>query len=236
MPAAWPRSWRQQRGLQLVFLNGCSTQGQVQGPARRRGAAVIATDQAIDDAIATDFATRFYQGLAGGAAIGTAFERGGGRDARCRAGAAIRHLGAAEEAADRRPPLPWRLHPARRRGALDWNLPEAADDPLFGLPHLPPLDLPDKPYRYLDWYRREDAEVFFGRGQRDPRLYHRVTAADGAPIVLFYGQSGVGKSSLLAAGLLPRLEQPRGPLLRAATRRWGWSARWPTRWPTAAGS
>ena len=33
-----------------------------------------------------------------------------------------------------------------------------------------------------------------------------MTAADGPPIVLFYGQSGVGKSSLLAAGLRPRLE------------------------------
>ena len=37
-------------------------------------------------------------------------------------------------------------------------------------------------------------------------LYQRVTAQDAAPIVLLYGQSGVGKSSLLAAGLLPRLE------------------------------
>jgi hypothetical protein len=87
-----------------------------------------------------------------------------------------------------------------------FRLPQAADDPLAHLPPLPPLDLPDKPYRYLDWYRREDAEVFFGRGHEIKKLYDQVTAAGGEPIVLLYGQSGVGKSSLLAAGLLPRLE------------------------------
>lgn len=82
----------------------------------------------------------------------------------------------------------------------------SADDPLFGLSPLPPLDLPDKPYRYLDWYRREDAWVFFGRNREVRALHDRVTAPDGPPVVLFYGQSGVGKSSLLAAGLRPRLE------------------------------
>ena len=85
-------------------------------------------------------------------------------------------------------------------------LPLAAGDALFGLPALPSLDLPDKPYRYLDWYHREDAEVFFGRGREIRALYDGVTAAGSPPIVLYYGQSGVGKSSLLAAGLLPRLE------------------------------
>ena len=80
-----------------------------------------------------------------------------------------------------------------------------AVDLLSDLP-LPPLDLPDKPYRYLDWYRSEDAGIFFGRGREIRQLYDRMTAPDGAPIVLLYGQSGVGKSSLLAAGLLPRLD------------------------------
>ena len=37
-------------------------------------------------------------------------------------------------------------------------------------------------------------------------MYERVTTPESAPILLLYGQSGVGKSSLLAAGLLPRLE------------------------------
>ena len=49
--------------------------------------------------------------------------------------------------------------------------------------------------------------IFFGRGDDIRELYQRITTSNAAPIILYYGQSGVGKSSLLAAGLLPRLEQ-----------------------------
>lgn len=194
----------QQRGLALVFLNGCSTAGQVSDLLDAGVQAVIATDQAVEDGMATAFAARFYQGLAGGAAIGPAFEEAKAA-IQMQGGRAFRHLGAAEEADGDR--LPWRLHTrAGAESVAGWSLPLAAADPLFGLPELPPLDLPDKPYRYLDWYRREDAGIFFGRGREIRQLYDRVTAPDGPPIVLLYGQSGVGKSSLLAAGLLPRLE------------------------------
>ena len=74
------------------------------------------------------------------------------------------------------------------------------------LPPLPPQDLPDKPYRYLDRYHRADAEIFFGRGREIRELVELITAMDSPPIVPLYGQSGVGKSSLLEAGLQPRLE------------------------------
>ena len=191
----------QQRGLALVFLNGCSTEGQVSDLLDAGVQAVIATDQAVEDGMATEFAARFYQGLASNTTIGRAFKEAEAA-MQVQGGAAFRHLGAAEEEDDR---IPWRLH-YRDEAVADWSLPQAAADPLFGLPALPPLDLPDKPYRYLDWYRREDAEIFFGRGREIRELYNRATAADGPPLVLFYGQSGVGKSSLLAAGLLPRLE------------------------------
>lgn len=70
-----------QTGLQLVFLNGCSTQPQVQGLLDAGVATVIATAQAIDDAVATDFAERFYKGLAGGGTLGNAFHEA---EASCR--------------------------------------------------------------------------------------------------------------------------------------------------------
>ena len=63
----------QQRALELVFLNGCSTEQQVQGLLDANCAVVIATSQAIDDRVAMDFASRFYAGLGGGASLEQAY-------------------------------------------------------------------------------------------------------------------------------------------------------------------
>ena len=78
-------------------------------------------------------------------------------------------------------------------------------DPIRGLPGLPRQPLPFKPFQYLRWYGAANAEVFFGRNRKVRELYFKVTDEGTAPVVLVYGASGVGKSSLLEAGLLPRL-------------------------------
>ncbi|MFJ8076754.1 WD40 repeat domain-containing protein [Streptomyces sp. NPDC096176] len=62
------------------------------------------------------------------------------------------------------------------------------------------------PYRGLTRFEPGDAELFFGRGRLVERLTelnrkHRFTAV--------FGPSGSGKSSLLRAGLIPRLRTPR---------------------------
>ncbi|MET4455580.1 serine protease [Bradyrhizobium sp. RT3b] len=80
-------------------------------------------------------------------------------------------------------------------------------DPVRGLPGLPHNPLPLEPFRYLRWYGAKHAEVFFGRNQRLRDLYFQVTRAGSPSVILVYGASGVGKSSLLEAGLLPRLLQ-----------------------------
>ncbi|MCU0644028.1 MAG: CHAT domain-containing protein [bacterium] len=194
----------QQQGLQLVFLNGCSTQPQVHGLLEANVSAVIATSQSIADQLATDLAARFYNGLAGGATIRTAYNE---------AVASIKtEIGddlvqCYLEAAGGENRWPWDIYVRDGAEITDqWNLPQAAHDPLFGLPSLPTGDLPAKPYRHLQWFERDHAEVFFGRNNQIRELYDRVTSPHTAPIILVYGQSGVGKSSLLAAGLLPRLE------------------------------
>jgi outer membrane biosynthesis protein TonB len=72
---------------------------------------------------------------------------------------------------------------------------------------LPEGPLPASPFRGLSWYGREDAEVFFGR-EGDLRRFARMLYGSDRPrIVLLHGQSGVGKTSFLAAGLQPRIEQ-----------------------------
>lgn len=78
-------------------------------------------------------------------------------------------------------------------------------DPCFGLPGLPRQPLPAEPFRYLAWFTAKEAEVFFGRNREIRQTYERLTSDDSPPVTLLYGQSGVGKSSFLDAGLAPRL-------------------------------
>jgi len=200
----------QQQGLQLVFLNGCSTQQQTQELHDANVSVVISTSRSIDDKVATDFADLFYQGLAGGATLRKAY-REASAAIKTTKGGDLRALyfGDADKPEDHRNEsgFPWNLYPREgSENADQWNLPEAVGDTLFGLPPLPEQDLPESPYRHLNWFRREDAEVFFGRGHEIRKLYGLLTTGT-QPIILFYGQSGVGKSSLLDAGLMPRLEQ-----------------------------
>lgn len=201
----------QQQGLQLVFLNGCATQPQTQALLDANVSAVISTSRAIDDLVATDFSHRFYQGLVGGATIRTAFKESEAsiqtvKGTNTRAlyyGQQRKSTVAVEE--DR---VPWNLY--TREGSEElaqWNLPQAANDPLFGLPSLPTLDLPASPYRHLHRYTESTAELFYGRGHQIRELYDRLTATGTASLVLYFGQSGVGKSSLLDAGVLPRLRR-----------------------------
>ena len=80
-------------------------------------------------------------------------------------------------------------------------------DPYMGLPRPDPAEaLPASPYRNLDAFTRQQAELFYGRGAEIRELYRRVTLPHWPPVILLYGQSGVGKSSLLEAGLQARIK------------------------------
>lgn len=198
----------QQRGLQLVFLNACSTEPQMEELLEAGVAAVLVTWRAVDDEVAKEFAGRFYVGLAGGAELQTAYEEAAGA-IRAAYGSSTQAMWwvEAEEGETAEDCWPWRLYVREGAQVVEtWNLPDAAGNPLFGLPPLPEGDLPGSPFRHLHWFEREHADVFFGRGRQIRDVYRRVTSPGMAPIILLYGQSGVGKSSLLAAGLLPRLE------------------------------
>jgi WD40 repeat protein/transcriptional regulator with XRE-family HTH domain len=62
------------------------------------------------------------------------------------------------------------------------------------------------PYPGLVPFEERDARVFYGRGDLVTRLVQRTTAQLAKPgILLVAGESGAGKSSLLRAGLMPRL-------------------------------
>jgi tetratricopeptide (TPR) repeat protein len=62
------------------------------------------------------------------------------------------------------------------------------------------------PYKGLQPYTEEDRAFFFGR-ERDQRII--ISNLFAAPLTVFYGASGVGKSSVLLAGAVPQLKQER---------------------------
>ena len=69
----------------------------------------------------------------------------------------------------------------------------------------------DAPYRGLAKFEREDARWFFGREDVTDLLAAMADEAADLPLILV-GASGSGKSSLLRAGLMPRLTGPLGLL------------------------
>ncbi|MCB0619765.1 MAG: ATP-binding protein, partial [Saprospiraceae bacterium] len=161
------------------------------------------------DRVARDLAVSFYEQLSKGKSLQSAFSAYESRhllsqtpyDELIREDARGLQLRAQE-------PFPWKMHVrAGAEAVLDWTLAVEAGNPLFGLPPLPQrYHLPADPFRGLERFQREHAAVFFGRGKEIRMLYDKISNAQLNPVILLYGQSGVGKSSLLEAGLIPRLE------------------------------
>ncbi|MCP4383687.1 MAG: TIR domain-containing protein [Hyphomicrobiales bacterium] len=75
-----------------------------------------------------------------------------------------------------------------------------------------PWDAHRPPYPGLLSFEAEDAAIFFGRDDDVRHLIERLSArrVQGAPnVIALLGASGSGKSSLMRAGVLPRLERDR---------------------------
>jgi formylglycine-generating enzyme required for sulfatase activity len=64
--------------------------------------------------------------------------------------------------------------------------------------------LPPEPYKFLDYYTREDAAIFFGRDLEAGLLLSTIMAHN---LTVFYGRSGIGKTSLLLVRIIHDLEE-----------------------------
>lgn len=195
-----------QRGLKLVFLNGCSSEEQTNALLASGVSGVIGTTASINDDVATQLSIRFYKGLGMGngiektwndcvselkIAIGSDITR------------AVKSLAKKEKVSA----FPWVIK--FREGSeivKKWNLPDAAGNALFGLPEPLAIGVPESPFVYLNNFEKSHAEVFFGRSKYIRDLYFHVIDEHAPHLILLFGQSGVGKTSLLKAGLSPRLE------------------------------
>ena len=117
-----------------------------------------------------------------------------------------------------------RVDPAERLGS--------ADELLGALGALEVRDAvveagAENPYRGLRTFERAQRAFYFGRAAETRELVERVRVE---PLVIVAGDSGVGKSSLCRAGVLPRLEE--GAL--GDGRAWQTVRLWPGRRPLLA--
>ena len=70
------------------------------------------------------------------------------------------------------------------------------------LPRAPRAEAPSEPYPGLEPFRFADSGIFAARDAEVERLVRLITMYRG---VMLYGESGAGKSSVVNAGLLPRI-------------------------------
>ena len=75
----------------------------------------------------------------------------------------------------------------------------------------PPLD-ENNPWPGLEYFRESESQFFKGRAAEAAELYQRIR--DGHVTVL-YGPSGIGKSSLVEAGLFPLIRAEHGLPIRS---------------------
>lgn len=60
------------------------------------------------------------------------------------------------------------------------------------------------PFKFLDSYTAEDKDIFFGRDEEVKQLYEMIYQSD---ILLLYGASGTGKTSLIQCGLASKFQK-----------------------------
>jgi hypothetical protein len=74
----------------------------------------------------------------------------------------------------------------------------------LNLPPAPPLDETNNPYRGLEPFEEENSHLFFGRKALTETLHEFVLNHQ---LTVVLGSSGIGKSSIVRAGLIPYLKK-----------------------------
>lgn len=192
-----------QNTLEVIFLNGCATEAHAQQLAEKDIPHVIATKRAVGDYTAKTMAQWFYGALGTGDTIQEAFQKSCDLLSSQRKQLSIHQRGLGRPKR-KRGLLSWELQSTEN---INWSIPKAAANPLYRLPSLAKKKFPQAPFPNAKPYDKDLAQFFWGRDYEIRACYDQMTAPDAARICLLYGATGVGKTSFLQAGLLPRLSQ-----------------------------
>ena len=175
--------------IQIVVLNACYSDVQARAIANHIDC-VVGMSAALGDESARTFAAAFYRALGFGCSVQNAYEQ------------ALSSMQLGGWGGQHVPRL------IVREGVdADEVIPVSVDqdDCLEHLPEVPRSDLPEQPFCYLEPVDERHAELFFGRNRQIRDLYECIADNHSRPLILVFGQSGVGKSSLLLGGIKPRL-------------------------------
>jgi hypothetical protein len=170
-----------QKGLQLVFFNGCSTHQQAQELAQAGIPAVIGTDSKIDDEVATRLAIRFYKGIGQLLALQRAWEEAKDEITTTHGGN-LRGLYRKEAKEEIKNELPWGLWVNGQGGA--WKLEKVMQESAT----FQPIFLTQPPFQ---------APVFIGREEELKTVHDRLFTGENF-LMLVNGQGGIGKTTFAA--------------------------------------
>ena len=171
----------QQQNLKLVFLNGCSTQAQVDYLQSLGIPAVIATSCPINDGLATEFAWHFYDALVKDYTLGEAFEQAASfLKAENNQVSCVR--GILQEC--EMDTNTWILRVADE-AVYSWKLPREF------------LPEPDSKYNHVLTLPSLVPDTFLGR-EADLLGIHDRLFTPGSNMLLLNGEGGLGKTSLAA--------------------------------------
>jgi WD40 repeat protein len=71
-------------------------------------------------------------------------------------------------------------------------------------PEIIPVNTSISPFKMWDSYQKDDKDIFFGRGRESQLLYEKTFTSN---LLLLYGASGTGKTSLIQCGLGNKFEE-----------------------------
>lgn len=172
-----PLSSAIKKGLQLAIFNSCDGLGLLEDLRNLYLPHIIAMREPVPDKVAQEFIKNFLLAFKDGKSLSMAVQQ------------ARKKLQKLENSY---PCATW--------------LPVLCQNPAADLIHWVHLGgKPACPYRGLFAFKEQDADIFFGREDDIEKLYQKVESRQ--PLIAVLGASGSGKSSVVFAGLIPRLQK-----------------------------